>query len=62
MKPKTVIQYAVALPFFLLVLPFGLFLRLVNEVTTRAFGYAFVICPQCGTPGVVETRYPKVIQ
>lgn len=39
-----------------------IWLRLVNEVTTRTIGVAVTICPHCGIPGVVESTNPKVIR
>lgn len=39
-----------------------IWLRAVNEVTTRTVGRAVVICPYCGVPGIVESTHPKVFQ
>jgi len=37
-------------------------LRPINEITTRTVGRAVVVCPHCGTPGVVKSRNPRVIR
>lgn len=39
-----------------------LWFRLINEVTARTVGRVLVICPHCGTPGVVESDRPEVIR
>lgn len=37
-------------------------LRAVNEITTRTLGVAVTICPYCGVPGIVESTNPRVLR
>jgi len=57
---ETLTVLPVALVALLLTAP--VWLRFTNEITCRIVGRAVVICPHCGTPGVVETTHPKVIR
>ena len=58
------IDAVVFVPLALIVLFFTapVWFRAINELTTRTVGKAVVICPHCGTPGVVDSTQPQVIR
>ncbi len=53
---------AAAILLWVAILTAPLWLRVVNEVTTRTIGKAVTICPYCGVPGVVESTHPEVFR
>jgi hypothetical protein len=51
-----------ALPILVPLLAIVGVLRIINEIITRTFGRAIVVCPHCGVPGVVESKNPQVVR